>query len=133
MGGVKMDKRGFDRFIRGLRRLSRVPERVAKLSAGGVTSEAQRAFDAGQSPNGEAWPATKTQGPRRLNDTGRLRAAATSFAAKGRRLVASIAGVKYARFQNPRLFLPKKPIPDAWRAVIDSKKDEAIRSVVEGR
>lgn len=133
MGGVKWNPAQFERLVRGLRRTAGVPQRTAELAAPDITAAAASAFDAGQTPYGEAWPPTKTQGARRLNDTGALRAAATTYTPSGRRLKSG--GLpKYGRFQNPRLFLPKRSdLPASWRAVIDKWVPKAIQDRVLGR
>lgn len=132
MSGVTGDFAGLQKLIRNMRRVAGVDQQLARVVAGPLGALAQASFDAGQSPYGDGWPALKTGGKRVLQDTGALRAGATTFSPSGKRLSASLP--YYGRYQNPRLFLAASGKPPAsWTKVVESHTEKAILAVMEGR
>jgi len=130
--GVSGDFAQLAALQRNMRRLAGVDVRVAREVAPKLSDLARASFDAGQSPYGEGWPATKTQGARRLNDTGALRASATTLTPQGRKLVGEL--VPYGRYQRPPLFLPKgSAIPPSWSAEIEAEVPRTVQAIMGGR
>ena len=131
MGGVSGDFGKLAKLMRRMNSLAGVDRATAELSAGPLGGESARTYDQGADPYGNAWPATKTQGPRTLNDSGALRAGATTYVASGRRLKASIP--QYGKYQRPPLFIPKSGSPPAaWTEIVEAQAEAALQKVVGG-
>lgn len=132
MSGVRGDFNGLNKLIVGLHRMSGVDKKLAELAAPDVGAEAAKTFDAGESPYGEKWPATKTQGPRVLNDSGALRAGATTFTPQGAKLRINIP--QHGRYQFPPFFWPSgNNPPESWLKAAEKHLPAAVEAVIEGR
>lgn len=124
--------------LRALRRrlveLRGVGRVVAARVAPRFTALARSQFDARESPSGAAWkPSKKTGKVPTLHRSGRLEQAATTFLAIGSTIRASIAGVRYARFQHPSRFLPSgKKLSPARTAIVEEVAEQEIRRALAG-
>lgn len=129
MGGVRGDFAGLAKLVNGLQRLSVVGGEVAKAAAADISAAAVSTFDSGSDPFGVGWPATKTQGARRLNDSGALRAGATTITVSGSGLVVKMP--YYAQYQRPALFWPSAELPPAWAKAFEKHTPVVVRRIIE--
>jgi hypothetical protein len=114
----------------GLRNIGAVvaPRVAAQFSALGRAD-----FDARRSPSGDAWKPNK--GGKKvpsLRRSGTLEAAATAFRAFGHTVLASVAGVRYAKYQQPSRFVPSKKLSPQRQAVVESIAEQEIRRALGG-
>ena len=125
MSGVTGDIRALERFARRALSMTGISRRVADLSAPQLSAEAAQSFGAHESPYGVAWSANKDGSTRQLNDSGALKAGATSLTASGSKMKGTLP--HYARYQNPRQFLPASGNPpEGWAAIVRSNAEKAI-------
>lgn len=103
--------------LRALReRIASLPEvaqKIAKRAAVEFSKLAREDFDAQRSPDGEAWTSGKDGKTVTLKKSGTLEDKATKYTATGRRVRASVTGVRYARYQRPARFIPRG-LPPEW-------------------
>lgn len=132
MGGVKGDFAGLRGLSKRLAQLTGVDIKTAEKLAPVFSGELRKTYDAGADPYGVPWPPTKTQGPRVLNDSGTLRASATSLSAAGKRIRGQL--VSYGRYQRPPLLLTRRgAIPPGWDALAERAANASLREVAEGK
>jgi hypothetical protein len=128
MGGVKGDFAGLRGLSKRLARLTGVDVKTAEKLAPVFSGELQKTFDARTDPYGNPWPPTKTQGPRVLNDEGKLRKSATSLQARGRRIRGKL--IRYGRYQRPELLLTKAGnAPPGWDGLAEQAAEQSLREI----
>ncbi len=99
--------------------------RVAPRVAADFSGLAQRAYGASQSVYGV--PFNGPGGMLDLTETGALRQRAARYSAAGTTVKASVASVRYAKYQLKHGFLPMRGrLPQAWRDRIDAIVREEI-------
>jgi anti-sigma factor RsiW len=103
----------------------RVAERFSAL--------ARADFDARRGPSGKPWKPNKRGKVPTLRRTGTLENAAATFRAIGSTVLASVLGVRYARFQNPSRFVPSsKKLSPERSAIVEQIAEEEISRAVRG-
>jgi len=125
--------------LRALRKrlieLRQVGRAIAPRVAEKFSAIAKRDFDAKRSPSGAAWKPNKRTGRvPTLHKSGALEQAATAFRAIGTLIRASVLGVRYARYQQPRRFVPssKKLSPERAAVIRDVAEQEISRALGGG-
>lgn len=90
-------------------------------------------FDALRSPDGTPWRPGKGGKVSTLRRSGALEAAATTVRAVGSTVRTSVAGIRYARYQNPSRFIPStKKLSPERAAIVETVAEEEIRRALGG-
>ncbi len=115
-------------------RLSSLPEVCAKIATRGAAKFSelgQQAFDARQSPYGDAWGVGEDGQPIDLKQSGALREKAIRYTSVGTTIRSSVASVKHARYQLKRGLLPKAGrLPAAWEGALKTiAQDELAKAM----
>lgn len=111
---------------RQLQRLPGVMTRVAPRVAAEFSDLARTAFESRRSVYGAPFT-SPTQGAIDLRESGALGSRATRYTASGTTVRASVASVRYARYQLKHGFLPAKGrLPQAWKDRIEAIIAEEI-------
>lgn len=125
--------------LRALRKrlveLRNVGRAIAPRVAEKFSALARRDFDARRSPNGTPWKASKHTGRvPTLHKSGTLEQAATTARAIGTKILVSVLGVRYARYQQPSRFVPssKKLSPERAAIIRDVAEQEITRALGGG-
>lgn len=123
------------RKLRALRQqiasLPSVAERVARRAAAEFRKLAKADFDAGRTPDGDAWKPGKDGKRVTLKKSGRLEKKATDYEASGRHVRATVTTVPYARFQLRRGYMPRT-LPAAWATRLRELARQEIEAHVGG-
>lgn len=111
--------------------LPQVQTRIAKRTAEELSKLARQDFDAQRTASGQAWKPSKSGRRVTLKKTGTLESKATGYTAIGTRVRASVASVRYARFQLKRGFLPRR-LPAAWAEPVRAIASDEITRHLRG-
>lgn len=126
--GVSGDVARLKHLTASLRRLTGVDKEVAKMAVGPLNGQTGSTFHASSNPYGDPWPPLKRGGRRVLVQTGAILAAVTGMAQSGTRMRATLP--YYARYQNPRLFVPGRTPPPSWLAIVDPLALVAVDAII---
>lgn len=123
--------------LRALRRrlveLRNVGAPVARRVADRFSTLARAQFDARRDPSGVPWKPGKRGKVPTLHRSGMLEHAAVTFRALGNTVRASVAGVRYARYQDPRRFVPStKKLSPERKAIVEQIAEQEIRRALGG-
>lgn len=115
--------------LRALRsRLADMPSvrtAIARRGAEALSKLAREDFDAQRTPSGKPWKPGKGGRALTLRRSGALEAAAVAYRAIGTVIRASVASVRYAKYQLGRGILPRA-LPEAWRSKLDEIAREEL-------
>lgn len=132
MSGITGDIGALARLKAKLLRLPGLSDRVAADVAPDISGVAVADFAAHRSPAGAAWPA-RAQRHGLVGRTGNLRAAVTRYSASGGSRLTTGSMPRYARYQNPRIFLPpQRKLPQSYIAAIDVAFARTIDRLLAG-
>lgn len=110
-----------------LARAPLVASKIAERAAARLTELAQEAFDSQSSVYGAPYR-SGVSGPVDLVESGALRSKATKYEATGTKVRATVAAVRYAKYQLKRGFLPRRgSLPAEWDAELRRIATEELR------
>ncbi len=125
----------FDELADLRARIAALPATNAKIAervADRFSDLARAAFDSQSSVYGAPFGQGSSGQPLDLHESGRMRSQAVNFTATGTTIRASVASVKYARYQLKHGILPRRgALPAEWaselRRIAREELDKAVR------